>query len=133
VLVEYLHQGAEACPLIRIYRGIAEEVRAMQSALWPLATHSAGGVAITQIPGFTGVDGCCLIARVGDIDRGVVPVPGGCQSALFLPTRFECVLRPSSWSDVLEKLDWFANDSGGYQWLTDTGPVQLLFSWDGLW
>jgi hypothetical protein len=123
--LEFLPDGSDACPLVRVYDFAPAEVARLFAALSALATGSQRHVAVHDLPGVAAVSGCQLILRSGTRDRGLVQLAG--------PARFECVLTPESWDNVAGLTSPFVARAGGYQWLSTIGDANWLLSGDGQW
>jgi hypothetical protein len=85
--LDFLPDGAEDCPLVRIWGFLPVEARLLHEAVTRLAGGQAESVEVHSQPGVEPIDGCQLTLRVGPDDRGVYALIGG--------NSFECLLCPA--------------------------------------
>jgi hypothetical protein len=126
VKIEFLPEGSEDCPLIRIFDFDPSEAKRLVGVFSQLADGSLQRVVLTEIPGFEPVAGCCLILRVGEKNHGIM-AKDSCS--------FECTLDKSRWERVADLTAPFCSSSTkeNFQWLDDAGSISLLVSPTGLW
>ena len=118
--VEYLADGSNDCPLIRLYEYNQSEVRRLRELMRELANGVRQSASLQNESWVMPVDGCCLSLLRGSRDRGIRQV---------LPLNFECVLSSTGWSNVEGLLQPFCDsDTNGFQWLTCDGRISLLIS-----
>jgi hypothetical protein len=123
--VEYLADGSNDCPLIRLYEYNQSEVRRLRELVRELASGVRQSISFQNEAWAVPVGGCRLSMWRGSRDIGVRQVA---------PLDFECVLSSAGWSNVEGLLDPFCDsDSDGFQWLTHDGRVSLLISQNGQW
>jgi hypothetical protein len=123
--LEYLAEGSQDCPLIRLYAFDQPEVLRLRKIAVSLSNRSAVSIALHDERGVESVSSCKLMLRSAAKDVGVV------QTA---PLAFECTLTPATWASVKELIDPFCESHiGGFQWLSDQGKVSLLLSHSGSW
>jgi hypothetical protein len=114
--IELLESGSDDCPVIRIYGDEPEVCQEFQRAFEQLANASVEEVLLTNLPGVEPLSGCCLIAQVGRINRGIVRK--GRNS-------FFWVLTPTTWDNVAGLLEPFCRtESAGYQWLDESSASE---------
>jgi hypothetical protein len=123
--LEFLPDGSDDCPLIRLYDFDCTGVARLLAALSALASHERESSAVHDLPGVESISECRLFLRTGARDRGVVQLPG--------PASFECDLTPEGWDNVAGLAEPFLNGNGGYQWLVTSGDAKWLLSTDGHW
>jgi hypothetical protein len=123
--IEFLAEGADACPLIRLFDFQTSEVKDLRTACRQLASGRIAEFALHEQPWIESVEGCRLLWRAGPKDKGIALPQAG---SVF-------VLEYSSegWRDVSGLLRPFLGDIDGFNWLTDRGDVELLISRDGKW
>jgi hypothetical protein len=124
--IEFLADGAEDCPLIRIYDYRVEEIEILRQACRELAAGRIAEYRLHEQPWVDAMDGCRFTWRTGSKKFGVQR-----QSS-----RNEFVLENSEdgWRGVEGLLEPFATAStGGFQWLTSQGDVNVLISRSGTW
>ncbi len=120
--LDYLEQGSNDCPLVRLYGFDSEDARCLRQAFCGLADGSVERVGLESIES---VDGSHLTFVLDARDRGVVETS---------PHHFEVVLAPEGWRQAADFVAPFCDGGFGYQWLTpQTRGIQLLFSKDGAW
>jgi hypothetical protein len=123
--LEYLADGSQDCPLIRLYEFDQPEVMRLRKIAVALANRSAVSVALHDERGIESVSSCKLILRSGATDAGVAQTG---------PAAFECTLTPATWGLVKRLIDPFCESKiGGFQWLADQGEISLLLSRSGSW
>jgi hypothetical protein len=123
--VEYLADGLNECPLIRLYEYNQSEVRRLREIGRALASGAPQSRPLHSEPWVLPIDGCRLTLRPGSRSIGVRNVA---------PLTFECVLSPTGWSNFEGLLDPFCDsDTNGFQWLTHDGKISLLISQNGQW
>lgn len=107
--VEFLEHGSADCPLLRIYGDEPDVCQHLRRAFENLALGSVEEVSITDLQGVEPLDGCCLVAKAGSRDRGIVRTG---------ESRFLWVLTPATWDNVAFLIEPFCGkQTGGYQWL----------------
>lgn len=122
--MEYLADGSDDCPLIRLYDYSMEEVRGLRQRFWSL-TEGAARVSLDSELGVESVDDCRLELVLGRKERGVAA-----KGANF----FECEYTEEGWRMVAELTDPLCQpDSVGFQWLSSDGKIALLLSQSGRW
>lgn len=125
VKLDYLRDGTDDCPLIRLYEFQSEEMQRLQRSFERLASGAAERVALDEVTPIESVDGTQLTFSRAASDNGVAS--SGQQS-------FEVQLTPRGWRRCVELLEPFCKSSSGYQWLCDdVGDIRLLVSHDGAW
>ena len=120
--LDYLKDGSDDCPLVRLYEFRSAEIQRLRQSFESLASGASDHVALGDVES---VDGTQLTFTRGARDRGVVQ--SGAQS-------FDVVLTPEGWQRCMGLLEPFCEPSSGYQWLCDdVGRIRLLVSHDGAW
>jgi hypothetical protein len=123
--IEYLPEGSERCPLIRLFQYSASEVRLLREAATALASGVRQSIFLHSEPWIEPVHGCRLFFHRGTKNIGIRQVA---------PLDFECVLRADGWSNLEGLLDPLCeSDSNGFQWLTQRDQISLLISQSGQW
>jgi hypothetical protein len=126
--LEYLPDGSDDCPLIRLYDFEAADVVALQDLCLALAEGRAREISLDSQPWVHAIGGCRLTLRAGVANRGLTTSIAG-EAFVMEYTR-----EGGGWLEVADKLAPFVTDRlGGFQWLTNEGDVNLLISWDGFW
>lgn len=123
--LEFLPDGAEECPLIRLYDFEAAEIDALCEACRGLAD---GGILEFPLHAETWVEslgGCELTLQISDRDIGVLlPAKG---------RRFVLAQQSDWWREAAGRIQPFAAGRGGFAWLSAGGDVRVLVSHSGLW
>ena len=122
--LEYIADGSQECPLIRLYSFDESELRRLREVVEALSKKTVQSAFLYEQPGIEPIDSCELTLRSGARDLGVLKTG---------PAKFECVLTPDTWEWVKELIDPFFESSGGYQWLSEQGKISLLLSKSGSW
>jgi len=124
--LEYLPDGSDMCPLVRIYEFDSAAARRVHDVFSSLASGSLERVRLDEVVPVDSIGGCRISFSRGPKDRGVI------QTGAH---EFEVVLSAQGWSHTAGLAEPFRdNCSAGYQWLTEhAGDIQLLFSPGGDW
>jgi hypothetical protein len=124
--MEFLPDGSDDCPLIRLYEFDRAEAVWLREIFDSLANGSRQHLSLHDEPRIEAVGGCQLELRLG---RREVGIPKAKRM------RFEFTLSPEGWADVASLMDPFceSEDVNGYQWLNERGAVSLLLSPSGEW
>jgi hypothetical protein len=125
VKLDYLQEGSDECPLVRLYGFRCEEIQRLRATFESLASGAVEQVPLDAVISVESVDGTRLTFRRATRDRGVTP--GGAGS-------FDVALTPSGWRRCIKLLEPFCQPGWGYEWLCeDAGRIGLLLSHDGSW
>jgi len=129
--LEYLEDpSAQPARVLLLFEATVAEVEAVRAGIAALAIEDPAGEfrLNNQLRGFSGVDGCSLVACVGKSDLGVEQVGGE-------PLSFRCVLSPSGWRRVFELLEPFLVPDQGdrFQYLTEVGAIDWIISTSRGW
>lgn len=124
--LEYLEDLESQSPRVLLaYGDDPRDAAALRRTVEQLAVSSEPqDVRIDELPGFEPVDGCSLTASIGSVDSGVEQLAGSYRA-------FRCVLRPAAWMLVAGLLEPFEKDEGPgarFQWLSEEGPVEWIYS-----
>jgi hypothetical protein len=123
--LEFLKEGSQYSPLIRLYEFDPTEVMKLRRLVGVLAAGSLQSVRLDNQAWVTAIDGCRLLLGRDTWDEGI---------RIIGPLEFECLLTPDRWSNVGGLLEPFGKANVmGHQWLSDIGTVSLLISPDGTW
>ena len=124
--LEYLPDGGDMCPLVRIYEFDTAGARRLHETFCSLASGSLQSVNLAQIMSIVSIDGCRITFTRGARDRGVVQIGD---------REFEVVLTALGWTHTADLAEPFREGYlQGYQWLTEqAGDIQLLLSPGGGW
>jgi hypothetical protein len=124
--LEYLASGSADCPLIRLYDFTPSEVRQFQAELSDLATGDTERVMVHLLRFVVPVGACRLVLVRCSRDQAV--------RCITQPGEFECGFTASTWDNVAELVEPFAQGESGFQWLAGVpGEAALLFFASGEW
>jgi hypothetical protein len=122
VKIDFLKEGSEDCPLLRIYKFETADVQRLQALFQSLAS---GLIDRALLDGVEALDGTQVTFIRSAKDRGVIETG---------PHRLDVLLTPERWRDVADLLDPFSQERSGYQWLLpQTHGINWLLSKDGSW
>ena len=126
--LEYIHEGAQDCPLIRLFDFTTEEVKELRKIINRLASGENQRVGIHDQSWVESVGNCRLTLVMQSWDQGIVKKKGKAEN------NFECGLTAATWDNVEGLVEPFADGNGGFQWLNKVpGDAALLISRDGSW
>jgi hypothetical protein len=126
--LDFLPDGDEYCPLVRIWGFVPAEARWLHEAVTRLAGGQTESVEVHSLPGVEPIDGYRLTLKVGQEDWGVY--------ALIGENSFECLLRRHKWEQVADLIRPFCEEARPrryYQWLDDSADISQLLSDNGEW
>jgi len=143
--LEHFDGGGQKSVLL-IYKATPLELESVLAAFALLSSENPPrAIEVTELPGCEAVDGCSLALRRSKEDLGVEPV----QTE---PNGFRCSLSPTGWAHAIAMLEPFLNpppipqsryaaeaeaqgwvSKGQHQFLTETGPVEFIFSTSRAW
>jgi hypothetical protein len=124
--IEYLPDGSEACPLVRLFDFKTSEIAELLAACRALHDGPLGHYRLDAIRSLESIGGCQLSLEAGVRDRGLVLVAP--------PAEFRWVLSRLTWDNVEGLLAPFEkHEIDGFQWLDSIGEASLLISRDGSW
>lgn len=123
--LEYLPDGSDDCPLVRLYAFESPDVVALQGLCFALADRRVIEVNFEKQPWVQSIGETRLTLRVGDANRGIRATTS-CEAHVLEYTR-------EGWLDITDKLTPFICGATGFQWLNSEGDVNVLISADGLW
>ena len=120
--LDYLKDGSDACPLVRLYEFDSSDARRLRQTFQALADGTVERVGLDKVES---IDGTQLTFIRCAQDRGIVEPS---------PHHFEVALASEGWRQAAELVDPFCSGGSGYQWLTpQTRGIQLLLTKDGAW
>lgn len=127
IKLDFLPDGAENCPLVRIWGFVPAEARLLHEAVTRLAGGQTESAEVHSLTRMDPIDGCRLTLKVGQEDRGLYALTG--------ENSFECLLRPHKWEQVADLIRPFCDEArpGTSQWLDESGDISLLLSVNGQW
>jgi hypothetical protein len=123
--LEFLKEGSQHSPLIRLYEFDQAEVAELRRLVQSLVAGSLQSVRLDNQAWVTPIGGCRLLLKLNTWDEGIRNIG---------PLEFECLLTADRWSNVEGLLEPFGKANVmGHQWLSEIGTVSLLISPDGTW
>lgn len=123
--LEYLPEGSDDCPLIRIYEGTIREYKDLVVGIEKLANNTQLSFFVNELSGYIPIDGIKLEFIVSDTNKGVKRVSR---------KNFTCSLTREGWLKVKELVEPFLNErKNRFQWLDETSNISLLLSDVGAW
>jgi hypothetical protein len=123
--LEYLHEGSDHCPLIRLFDFTRGEAAQFALVTADLAARRIQRMALHELSFIRSVGRCQLTLCIDARDAGVKRIS---------QTDFECRLTVDGWDEVTDFVGPFVAGSSGYQWLVEhPGDAALLFSQSGQW
>jgi hypothetical protein len=129
VLLEYLDDPSLTRPVLLMHGDEPRAVALLRNALHAVAQGES--IEVTELPGFSGVDGCSLTLRLDTSDLGVQPIKDGGRYA------FECGLHKEAWATVGGLLEPFSahrdDRAHSHQYLTAAGKIEWIISTDRSW
>jgi len=123
ITLEYLPDGSANCPLVRLYNYERSDVESLRSLCLALAAGRLREIALEKQAWVIANRDCSFVLRASQFDRGVrAPLAGA---------HFVMEYSSEGWLEIADKLTPFVDGSGGFQWLTNEGEVNVLLSVDG--
>lgn len=135
--MEYLEEGSDDCPLIRIYGTEAAGYSSLRHEIHCLSEEAERTCRLHQLPGVLAFSNCTLTMSSSTNDEGVRQVGRGFD--------FTWRLSPAKWFIVAGLIEPFAGKIplGVFQWLSgnearhglDMGKISVLISYSrtGSW
>lgn len=119
--LEYLSEGSQDCPLIRIYGSDLDAVAHLLKAFKALGLGQRSECAIHELPGIESIGGYKLFVRIGKEDKG------GIQLGHNI---FDWVLSAETWLQVKGLTEPFtkATTAHVHQWLDESSDVSILIT-----
>jgi hypothetical protein len=129
VKLEYLRQIDPEDPrrsIVRLYEHKPGEVLQLIDVLRALSNRRKTEVGLETMSFVEPIDGCRLLLKCGDSDKGIVDLGSCC---------LECELKEESWETAARRAEsLIAAGAGAFQWLYDVAtPIEFLLSLDGSW
>lgn len=126
--IEYFDQGLGS-PLVLIYGNEPEKVALLKTSVHLLSKGEQKRIAVHNLPGFEGVNGCQLFFSLGPDNRGV--------GFVIPPMNFECTVSSTWWDNIEGLLEPFCppRQGKGFQYLTHgfKSDIDLIISRDRSW
>jgi hypothetical protein len=125
MLLEFLAEGADECPLLRFYRWADGEVSLLRDAAEKLGTGAVQSVAVDRLPFMKALGGITFTWVADPHDRGVLMPRDARNFVMQLPSE--------AWADVAKAMQLFERSTIGFNWLLPVSEVEVLLSWSGQW
>ena len=125
MLLEFLADGADECPLLRFYHWAGGEVSLLREAAEGLGAGAVRSVSVDRLPFVKALGGITFTWVADPWDRGVLMPPDARNFVLQLP--------PPAWADVVAVIRPFERGAVGFNWLLPVTDVEVLLSWSGHW
>jgi hypothetical protein len=123
--VDFLKEGADDCPMVRLYDFRGSDVEHLIETFEALASGTTQQASLEDVCPVESVDGTHLRFTRGERDRGVVKKGA---------SDYELILAGPGWEQAADLAEPFCKPSSGYQWLSpQAGKIQLLLSPSGDW
>jgi hypothetical protein len=115
---------SEQAGVVLIYDATIGQTQALLDTLDTLRSDQpVDRVLVENLPGCEAIDGCSLALRRAEANLGMHPDRDH-------PHRFSCTLNPAGWSHAWWMVEPFLVPKPGhfFQYLTEVGPTELIFS-----
>ena len=123
--LEYVPNGSEDCPLIRLFDFDEEECEQLRLLLSQLAAGKLNQAALHEAEFIEPVDSCKITLLLADHDHGIVETAH---------RTFACRRSDEALLEMVDKAEPLCGpESDGYQWLIDDSDIRLLLSRSGHW
>jgi len=124
--LEYLHDGAPECPLIRLYQFTSVEAVKLKEIFESLASGSLINFFLHEQAFIEPIGRCHLDLSLAKSNVGILQTASGA---------FTCDLTQEAWANLAFLTEPFCEklEPNTYQWLNEDGPVSLLLSHCGTW
>ena len=118
--IEYLKEGSDDCPIIRMFGNETESIKLLMEYVARLSKGIIKNKIINEIEGFEGIDQCQIDMQLSKESRGLIEKKGNL---------FKCVLSQSGWQSVYELLGSFSGENNiCFQWIDETSNISWLVS-----
>lgn len=123
--LEYLLEGSDDCPLIRLYEGTRQDYKLLVSVIDDLLNGRKESVSVDELVGYNPIGNIKLEFVLSDTNIGI---------AQSTEDKFKCTLTRERWLKVKHLIVPFLNENEGkYQWLEESSNISLLISDTGKW
>ena len=123
--LDFLKEGVDACPMVRLYDFRNSDVQHLIQTFESLASGTTEQASLEEVCPVESVDGVRLRFTRGERDRGVVR-----QGV----SDFEVILTGPRWEESADVAEPLCKSSSACQWLTPrAGKIRLLLSPTGEW
>jgi hypothetical protein len=124
--IEYLTDGSESCPVVRLFNFEPSEIEELRAACRALHNGAIDRFRLDSIPSVQQLGECQMTFEAGACDRGLVVVSP--------PASLKWTLSRGTWDNIEGLLEPFEVEGDhGYQWLDSRGDAKVLISRDGRW
>jgi hypothetical protein len=124
--MEFLAEGSDDCPLIRLYDFDLEEAAKLRELFLQLANGTLASIPLHEQEFINSIEQCRLLLLVDRRDIGI---------SLSSSLDFSCISTKRIWADAASLSEIFIEPTNKdvYQWLNEYGEVSLLLSPSGRW
>lgn len=129
VLIEYFEDmAARSLRVLLLYDFTLDEAKWLRRAVERLSQAPHGyEEQIDALPGFVGIEGCSLVACVGEVATGLDQID---PAELW----FRCVMDSAGWQHAFALFEPFVtSDAEGFQYLTEAGSIEWIISSSRSW
>lgn len=124
MIIDYLKDGGDECPLIRLRNGQSEDYDILTEAIKNLIKDDKE-VDLFSLKGFHKGENIEKITFTkGDVDREISEISR---------RSFICQFTKENLLNIIEKLESYKISQHGYNWLNDDMGISLLLSYEGTW
>ncbi len=124
--IEFLADGRADCPLIRLFEFELADIEKLRAACHDLAERRIDEFVLHDQPWVTSVGGCRFVWCARAHDVGVMLPSSGAP--------FVLEFSDEGWREIEDKLLPFLwTSQNRFNWLTNEGDVEVLFSHSGTW
>ena len=125
MLLDFLADDADVCPLLRFHHWGEGELTLLREAAERVATGASRCVEVHRLPFIEPVGGITFTWVANPWDRGVLMPDVGRSFVMQLPSEM--------WADVAEIIRAQERGGTGHHWWLPATEVQVLLSWSGTW
>jgi hypothetical protein len=129
VLIEYFEDTAARLPRVLLFYDFTlDEATRLREAVERLSQGPYGyEEQIDALPGFAGIEGCSLVACIGEVATGIDQIDPA-------ELGFRCVMDSTGWQHAFALLEPFVtSETMGFQYLTEAGSIEWIISSSRSW
>jgi hypothetical protein len=120
VNIDYLENGSDDCPIIRVYGNEPDSVRLLMKCIADMVNGEIKSKCLNDIKGFKSINGCRFDIELSSLQKGVIQLSSN---------NFICQLSKDGWQEAYELLEPLSEDSKtGYQWINESSEISFLVS-----
>lgn len=123
--LEYLFEGSDDCPLIRIYGGVPKDYSHLIGIIDDLLNERKKSIYLNDKKTYKPINDMKLEFVLSSTNIGITEVAN---------SDFKCSLTKEGWSKVRQLILPFLNEHRSmHQWLDETSNISLLLTDTGKW